>query len=593
MPKLDPTSEYARRVLDGEVVAGKFVRLACERHFADLESGAARGLYFDEAAAQEAIDFFPAMFTITDGPMAGQPFRLLEWHQFVVGSLFGWHKGGRLRFRNLWLETGKGQAKSPLMGGISLYVCGFMGIRRAQCYAIAAKMDQAKIPFKDGAALCRAEIPELGESLEDRDVVFISGKGENAWRIEFTETSSFFEAKATTDSLSGPRPDCVIADEVHEFQTVKPIELWSAGVAKKAGSAFMILGTNTPAIDQIVGTEQSEYYQRMLEGVFDDDEAFGYIARVDEDDEPFSDESCWIKALPALGVTFGLDNVRGEVNRARNDEGKRLTVSRLYFGIPVGSSGFWVDEAAWRSCIGKVGKEQTEGKKCFLSLDLSEKNDLTALGAVWKGADDELAARLWYWTTPAGLERRSALDRIPYKVYVEKGELSVTQSAVVDYEFVAARIKDLVSEYDVDSLTIDPSFWEKFRDACERIGLAVWVYEGPDEPEGEGLKVVRHSQGTKVAFGERNLCMPHSITRLTDKVLTGQMVIEENRLTQYCAANTVIRTDPIGNQMFDKSRQRGRMDGMIALAMATGASEGVKVKENLPSVYESRGIRTV
>jgi phage terminase large subunit-like protein len=252
-----------------------------------------------------------------------------------------------------------------------------------------------------------------------------------------------------------------------------------------------------------------------------------------------------------------------------------------------------VDEAAWRSCIGKVGKEQTEGKKCFLSLDLSEKNDLTALGAVWKGADDELAARLWYWTTPAGLERRSALDRIPYKVYVEKGELSVTQSAVVDYEFVAARIKDLVSEYDVDSLTIDPSFWEKFRDACERIGLAVWVYEGPDEPEGEGLKVVRHSQGTKVAFGERNLCMPHSITRLTDKVLTGQMVIEENRLTQYCAANTVIRTDPIGNQMFDKSRQRGRMDGMIALAMATGASEGVKVKENLPSVYESRGIRTV
>lgn len=579
MADLDPTSEYARRVLDGEIVAGKFVRLACERHFEDLETGDARGLYFDEEKAQEAIDFFPAMFTITDGPLAGQPFELLDWHKFVVGSLFGWHQSGRLRFRNLWIETGKGQAKSPLMGGISLYVCGFMGIKRAQCYAIASKLDQAKIPFKDAAALCRAEVPGHDESLEDKGIVFVSGKGENAWRIEFVGSGSFFEAKATTDTLSGPRPDVVIGDEIHEFATNKPIELWSAGIAKKAGSAFMILGTNTPAIDQIVGTEQSEYYQRLLEKVFDDDEAFAFIARVDEEDDPFNDESCWVKALPALGKTFGYENLRGEVNRAKNDEGKRLSVSRLYFGIPVGSSGFWVDEAAWRACVGKVTPEQTEGKKCYLALDLSEKNDLTALGAVWEDEADKLTARCWYWTTPAGLERRSALDRIPYKTYVEKGELSVTQSAVIDYEFVAMQVKQLVAEHDVDSLTIDPSFWEKFRDACEKVGLAVWVYEGPDKPEGEGLKVVRHSQGTKIAFGERNLCMPHSITRFTDKVLEGDILIEENRLTQYCAANTVIKTDPIGNQMFDKSRQRGRMDGMIALAMAVGASEGVRVPD--------------
>lgn len=478
MADLDPTSEYARRVLDGEIVAGKFVKLACERHFSDLESGSDRGLYFDEASAKEAIDFFPAMFTISDGPKAGQPFELLDWHKFVVGSLFGWKRDGRLRFRNLWIETGKGQAKSPLMGGIALYVCGFMGIPRAQCYAIASKLDQAKIPFKDGVALVRGEIPGRKESLESRGDVFVSGKGENAWRIEFVGSKSFFEAKATTDSLSGPRPDCVIADEVHEFASAKPIELWAAGIAKKSGSAFMVLGTNTPALDQQVGTDQSEYYQRMLEGIFDDDEAFAYIARVDEDDDPFSDESCWVKALPALGVTFSHDNVRGEVNRAKNDAGKRLAVSRLYFGIPVGSSGFWVDEGAWRSCLGDVSDEDVEGLPCFLSLDLSEKNDLTALGAVWKDGADNLKARAWYWTTPAGLERRSALDRIPYSAYVEAGELEVTQSAVVDYEFVAHRIKDLVARYDVDSLTIDPSFWEKFRDACDRVGLAVWVYDG-------------------------------------------------------------------------------------------------------------------
>lgn len=570
----DETSDYARRVLSGDIIAGKYVRLACERHLSDLKTGHARGLYFDVQKAQDAIGFFPAMFTIADDPDE-KPFVLLDWHKFVAGSLFGWHQNGRLRFREVFVETGKGQAKSPFMGGIALYVAGFMGIPRAQCYAIASKLDQAKIPFKDAAAMVRAPIPGLGgETLESREDVFVSGAGENAWRIEFRGSGSFFEAKATTDSLSGPRPDAVFADEVHEFSKYKPIQLWKAGVDKKKGSAFLFMGTNTPGADQMVCTEISERCQRILEGVADDDTVLAYIARVDEDDDPFTDESCWVKALPALGVTYPIENVRSQVRQAKFDASVRLTVSRLFFGIPVGSSGFWIDEAAWRDCMTPIG--ETKGKPCFLSLDLSEKNDLTALGAVWRDEDDRLDANVWYWTTAQGLERRSAQDRIPYQVYVEKGELTVTDNPVIDYEFVAMRVKELVASEDVDSLTIDPAYWEKFRDACERIGLQVWVYEGPEKPEGQGLKVVRHSQGTKVAFGDRNLCMPHSITRFTDKILAGEIRIEPNRLTQYCAANAAVKPDAMGNRMFVKPRQMGRIDGMVALAMAVGASEGVR-----------------
>ena len=571
---LDQTSDYARRVVSGQIIAGKYVRLACERHLADLTNGSGRGLYFDLEAAERAIRFFPAMFTIADDPDE-KPFVLLDWHKFVVGSLFGWHQGGRLRFREVFVETGKGQAKSPLMGGIAIYVAGFMGLPRAQCYAIASKLDQAKIPFKDAAAMARAPIPGRGgETLESRGDVFISGAGENAWRIEFRSSGSFFEAKATTDSLSGPRPDAVFADEVHEFAKYKPIQLWKAGVDKKKGSAFLFMGTNTPGADQTVCTEISERCQNMLDGVFEDDTVLAYIARVDEDDDPFTDERCWVKALPALGQTFPIENVRSQVKQAKVDAAVRLTVSRLFFGIPVGSAGFWVDEAAWRDCIRPLG--DLAGRKCFLSLDLSEKNDLTALGAVWKDDADQLDAKVWYWTTPQGLERRSSQDRIPYQVYVEKGELAVTDSPVIDYEFVAARVKAVCAEHDVESLTIDPAFWEKFRDACDKVGLKVWVYEGPDEPEGQGLKVVRHSQGTRIAFGERNLCMPHSIIRLKDKILAGEIRIEPNRLTQYCAANAAIKPDAMGNQAFVKPRQMGRIDGVIVLAMAVGASEGVK-----------------
>ena len=77
-------------------------------------------------------------------------------------------------------------------------------------------------------------------------------------------------------------------------------------------------------------------------------------------------------------------------------------------------------------------------------------------------------------------------------------------------------------------------------------------------------------------FNDRQLCMPHSITRLTDKVLKGEITIAANKMTDVCAANAVLIMDGMGNKAFDKQRQRGRIDGMVSMAMAVGASADVK-----------------
>jgi phage terminase large subunit-like protein len=100
------------------------------------------------------------VLTVTAGAKAGLPFQLLPWMAFCVGSLFGWHtQSGRLRFRHGWIETGKGQAKSPFMAATGLYMVGFRGVQRAEGYAIAWDKDQANVPFKDAVAMCRATIP--------------------------------------------------------------------------------------------------------------------------------------------------------------------------------------------------------------------------------------------------------------------------------------------------------------------------------------------------------------------------------------------------------------------------------------------------
>lgn len=85
----DPATAYARDVAAGKVVAGRLVRLACERHLRDLKEGPARGLRWNVEAANRAIQFFPDVLRLAEGEWAGKPFTLEPWQCFIVGSLFG------------------------------------------------------------------------------------------------------------------------------------------------------------------------------------------------------------------------------------------------------------------------------------------------------------------------------------------------------------------------------------------------------------------------------------------------------------------------------------------------------------------------
>lgn len=590
--KIDRTTDYARRVVDGKIVAGEFVRLACQRHLRDLKDGPKRGLKWDVVEADRAIDFFPSVLSITEGAKVGLPFELLPWHLFVVGSIYGWKdKNGLRRFRSVWLETGKGQAKSPLMGGLGLYEILGRKKQRAEVYAIGEDRKTSNVLFRDAAAMCRAPIPGKGEeTLVGSGKVIVRGFGDNAWKIEHPKSQSKFEPLANSDAVSGPKPVLVLADEIHEMKTGKAIEIWRAAINKMSGDPMMVLGTNTPSVDQQVGSGYSEYFQKVMRGEYADDTAFAYIARVDKDDDPFNDESCWVKSLPALGITYPVENIRKAVDTSRNMISTALTTKRLYFGIPVGTAGFWIAEDAWTKIQGHVDENEMLGRRLHLSLDLSQKNDLTALSGCWEG--EKLNVKTWYWTCSERLADRSTKDKIPYRELAEGGFITITDSPIIDYSFVAEQVRSLCVAHDVVQLCVDPSFIGDFIKACNDIGFDVWRYEGPDKPEGVGLKIISHAQGLRVLFEGKQLCMPVSIRHLEDHILKDTITIDASRMTDICASNTVIQADAQKNKMFEKNKSRGRIDGMVTIAMAVGSATS-EIEARGPSVYETSGLLLV
>jgi phage terminase large subunit-like protein len=73
--------------------------------------------------------------------------------------------------------------------------------------------------------------------------------------------------------------------------------------------------------------------------------------------------------------------------------------------------------------------------------------------------------------------------------------------------------------------------------------------------------------------------------------LKNEIVIDASPVTYSCAANAAIDQDGQDNRCFDKKRSRGRIDGMVTVAMSVGAATNeFDGEKNGPSVYEGRGI---
>lgn len=531
-------------------------------------------MYWRPDLAKAAIDFYPDMLTVTAGAEEGKPFYLPGYAVFVVGSLYGWvRQDGRLRFRRGWVEAGKGQIKSPLLAATGLRTLGFCGIPRSEVYAIAKDRNQANVLFGDAVAMANAPIPDREDraSLISTGTLLPRGTGEMTWMLEHPASMSKFRALAGDEKVSGPRPSLVLADEIHEWRNDGPLRIWQSAGAKMPGNFLLLMSTNTPAADQLVGTEYSSEFQKILRGEINDDSAFAYIARVDEKDDPLNDESCWPKAMPLIGLTFPWENVRLEVQSSRHSVGRLMYTKRLYFGIPVGESEYWIDIDAWEKVQGTVNAEHMKGLPCWLGMDLSEKNDLTALGILWRDPEGHFYLKIFYWKPEEGLALKAVEDNAKYPEWAAEGLLFTTPGRSINYDFVAREVQKLCAEQEVECMGFDPSHMNEFIKSCERIGFNVWVWE-PGKPPGRGLKLIPHSQGRAGMYSKKMLWMPRSMGQFEDLILTGEITIDDNQITKWCAGNAAINADEFGNRYLVKKHTRGRIDGVVAAPMTVGTA---------------------
>jgi phage terminase large subunit-like protein len=559
----DRATAYAKAVVAKRIIAGPHVRDACKRHLADLKDGAKRGLRWDLAAQDHVIAFFREVLRLAGGEHEGKPFEVEGWQAFVLGSLFGWKRAdGRRRFRMAFVETAKGSGKSPLAAGIGLYMETADAEPRAEIYAAASKKDQAQILFRDAVAMVD-QSPDLANRITK------SGGPGKEWNLAYLATGSFFRPISSDDNQSGPRPSCALLDEIHEHRDPMMVEMMLAGVKGRAQPLIFMI-TNSGIDRKSVCFRYHKYGTEVAAGHRKDDGFFAYICALDKADDPFKSKKCWVKANPSLGITIHADYLETQLTQARGMPAKESIVRRLNFCQWVQSIARVFDPEKWDAVQADVDLESLRGEVANAALDLSGKNDLTALTLTFPEVQPMPAVTI-FWTPADTMIRRSERDGVPYEQWQKDGAIEATPGTSIDYAFVAKKIGELASMFDLRELAYDRYRFDDLKRELDAEGVdSHWADE-----DGDGIALVKYGQGF-VDMAPAVDAIETAINNLTIR-------IARNPAMEMCAANVVAEQDAAGNRKFTKAKSTGRIDGVVSLAMAT--RRAALVGERSGSIY--------
>jgi phage terminase large subunit-like protein len=559
-------------------VANRYVRLACQRHLDDLEHGAERGLRYDAAKAARAVAFF-GFLRLAEGPFDGRPFALSPWQAFIVGSLFGWYTRDAdgewvRRFRNAYIETGKGSGKTPLAAGIGLY--GMVGDDEgaSEIYSAAAVRDQANILWTDARRMV-----EKSPALRARVDV-----GAHALSMP-SRNASFRAVSSEAKNLHGKRPHVVLIDEEHAHPNGEVIDAMRAGT-KGRRNALIVRITNSGFDRHSVCWADHEYSINVLEGILADDAWFAFVCGLDPCDEhrpggapvdgcpdcdQWTDEAVWLKANPNLGVSLPIRYLREMVTEAIGKPSAASSTKRLCFCIWTEGSGKWLDVAAFALLADVAGPAPLPATRTgYGGLDIASTTDLTAfvIVAPRESCDREghtgrcYDLRAWFWLPEANLPGRVSRDHVPYDLWAADRWITLTPGNRVDQERLVA---DLVAQKNARAIGIDR--WN-----------TAWLTPKLQE---EGFDVL------EVGQGYASLSAPAK--RIEADIAAGLVHHDGNPVLRWMVANAAATQDAAGNIKPDREKSAEKIDGVAAWCDALFAWANVEPLDG-PSIYNERGL---
>jgi phage terminase large subunit-like protein len=403
--------------------------------------------YYDEEAAERAVQFIENFCTHVKGELAGKPFILEEWQKAdIIRPLFGWkvEATGLRKYRTCYVEIPRKNGKSNLAAAIALYLLFADGEPGAEVISAAGDRGQANIVFN-----IAQEMIKNNKHLRNRAKVLRN-------KIEF-KSSWYKSISAEAYTKHGLNCHGIIFDELH---TQPNRELWdvlttSVGARRQP----VVISLTTAGHDRSsVCYEMHEYSQQLLNGTLIDETFLPVLYKADEGDD-WTDPETWKKANPGYGSICNENYFTDAVKKAKSNPSIINSFLRLHLNIWTSAETAWIPDDIYMKGAKEIPFEKLPSLPCYAGLDLASTQDLTAFAMLFR--DEELDC--FYLLTHQFVNSEKAHSKklaagIDYVQFSRDGDITITPGNVTDYRVVKEYILDQCAKYDIREIGYDPKF---------------------------------------------------------------------------------------------------------------------------------------
>lgn len=525
--------KYARDVVSGEIPAGKFIRLACQRHLDDLDwqDDDSFRFRFDRAAAERVCKFVELM-PHTKGKWAQQKqtLKLEPWQVFFICVAFGWlrRKDNTRRYRRVFLLVPRKNGKSALAAAIGLYMLLADKEHGAEVYSGATSEKQAWEVFRPARLM----------AMKRPDMCSHYGLTVNAKNLHVLGNESRFEPMIGKPG-DGASPSCAIVDEYHEHDTDHMFSTMETGMGAREQPMMLVI---TTAGDNISGPcyLMQDEAQKVLEGTREDDETFALIYGIDSDDD-WTDPAVLQKANPNFGVSVGDDFLLARQREAMNSPRKAGAFKTKHLNVWVQSREAYFNVLRYQQAE-KVSLDDFEGQEAIIGVDLAEKRDLTAIEILFRHNGG--FARFGRYYLPEETCEQPENEHL--QRWRDEGRLIQTDGAVTDDREIEADILEWCERFQVREVAFDPLHSRQ---------MAVQLMEA-------GVPCID--------YANRPTLMNEPMRRMDALIADGKLHHDGCPAFAWMLSNVVNRTKTGDIHSPTKERAENKIDGPVAAMMALG-----------------------
>jgi phage terminase large subunit-like protein len=498
--------------------------------------------------AQRNIEWICHYCVVPEGKLVGQPVQLRKWQRDLLIQIYG------SPTRRAIISFGRKNGKTALSAFLLLlHLCGPEARPNSQLFSAAQSREQAAVLFNLGAKCVRMS-PDLSAVVQIRDT---------AKELLCPELGTRYRAlSAEASTAYGLSPVFTVHDELGQVRGPRS-ELYEALETAS--------GAHEEPLSVIISTQAPT--DGDLLSVLIDDAKKGDDKRVklalftsDPDADPFDQRSIK-QANPAFGDFQNAEETLAMAEDARRMPSREAEYRNLILNQRVEANNPFISKTVWQENGGAV--TEWADKPVYAGLDLSSTADLTAFVPICH-TGDAWETKPVFWLPGVGLEAKSRNDREVYDVWHSQGFLQTTPGRAIEYEFVAEWLFGFCSGHNVQKIAFDRWNMKHLRPWLLKAGFTEERIDGLFEEFGQGFQ-----------------SMSPALRDTEAVLLEGKLRHANHPVLAMCAANAVVTTDPAGGRKLNKAKAAGRIDGMVALAMAFGVAPsevGPSVEDWLASI---------